>query len=212
MFKDADRCDQLISALDDGLRTVCTMPDTSRPTPAAAVAEAALTPAERRRSIALMRVNHAGEIAAQALYSGQALTASSEPTRRQLLQAAHEERDHLAWCAQRLAELDGRASLLAPFWYGGSLLIGLVAGAAGDRRSLGFVAETENQVEAHIQDHLRKLPENDRRSRAVLEQMAQDEAHHGTTAKLAGGAEPPAPVRVLMRLGGGFLRRIALRV
>ena len=156
-----------------------------------------LTSAHRRQSAALMRVNHAGEIAAQALYCGQALVARSAATRRQLDTAADEERDHLAWCAQRFEELGGRTSVLDPFWYAGSFCVGVLAGMRSDAVSLGFVAETESQVEAHLQDHLRRLPEGDSKSRAILLRMSEDEAHHGTMASLAGGAELPwlAPPR-----------------
>jgi 3-demethoxyubiquinol 3-hydroxylase len=206
------RLDLLIALLDEGLRTIAAKPRAARPSPAATLADAGMGAADRDASAALMRVNHAGEIAAQALYSGQAITARSNATRHQLLRAAAEERDHLAWCEERIAELDGRTSLLSPFWFGASFAIGCLAGVAGDRMSLGFVAETERQVEAHINDHLARLPANDTRSRAILEQMARDEAHHGTTATLAGGRELPLPLKLVMRVGGGFLRRIALRV
>lgn len=201
--------DRIISVLDQGLRTVAAPSVPARRSPAAAVDEPRLTPAERRRSEALIRVNHAGEIAAQALYMGQALVARNEPTRQHLLAAADEERDHLAWCADRLSELGGRKSLLAPFWYGGSLCIGVAAGACGDSISLGFVSETESQVEAHIADHLQRLPEADARSRAILERMAEDESHHGTTARLAGGSTLPTPIRKAMSFGGEILRRAA---
>jgi ubiquinone biosynthesis monooxygenase Coq7 len=156
-----------------------------------------------------MRVNRAGEIAAQGLYSGQALAARAPRIRAQLAAAGAEERDHLAWCSHRLAELGGRASLLDPFWYLGSVGLGLAAGLAGDRVSLGFIAETERQVEAHLNDHLARLPSADRKSAAVLERMASDEAHQGTTAKLAGGVDLPPPSRRAMAFGGGLLRRIA---
>jgi len=138
--------------------------------------------------------------------------ARSPETRSQLLKAASEEQDHLAWCSERLSELGGRPSRLDPLWYTGSFLMGLVAGAAGDEISLGFVAETERQVEAHLQDHLSRLPESDAKSAAILKRMTEDEAHHGTTARLAGGADLPLPVRSVMALGGGFLRRFALWV
>jgi 3-demethoxyubiquinol 3-hydroxylase len=204
--------DQIVSVLDQGLRCLFPSGSAARASPARGIPEKTLSATERCDSIAMMRVNHAGEIAAQALYSGQSILARSEETRRQLLSAAREERDHLLWCRDRLNELGGRRSLLDPFWFGGSLAVGLLAGSVGDRISLGFVVETERQVEAHLNDHLQKLPARDERSRAVLERMAEDEAHHGTTAKLAGGAELPWPVRRLMGLGGGILRRTALRV
>jgi 3-demethoxyubiquinol 3-hydroxylase len=204
--------DRLIATLDEALRAVAARPNAARPSPAADVADAELTDEERRSSAALLRVNHAGEIAAQALYSGQALFARSENTRKQLDSASREERDHLAWCAQRLEELGGRASLLDPLWYAGSFCIGMLAGASGDSLSLGFVAETERQVEAHLNDHLSRLPAADRKSRAILARMAEDEAHHGTTASLAGGALLPPPIRHCMTVGGEMLRRIALVV
>jgi len=156
-----------------------------------------------------MRVNHAGEIAAQALYNGQSLLARSAATRELLENAAREERDHLAWCATRLDELGSRASLLTPFWYAGSFCVGVLAATADDARSLGFVSETERQVEMHLHDHLGRLPPQDSRSAAILMRMAADEAHHGTTAALAGGTELPAGIRRCMTFGGEILRRVA---
>src|SRR5262245_42585184 len=200
--------DRLIGTIDQGLRTLASHAPPARPSPADALPEPSLTDDERRLSVALLRVNHAGEIAAQALYSGQALVARSEDTRAQLQAAAGEEHDHLAWCAARLDELGGRASFLDPFWYVGSFCIGVVAGGLSDRSSLGFVTETERQVEAHLHDHLERLPKGDRKSHAILSQMASDEAHHGTMASLAGGRPPPAPIRSCMSFGGGLLRRI----
>jgi ubiquinone biosynthesis monooxygenase Coq7 len=146
-----------------------------------------------------MRVNHAGEVAAQALYHGQALMARSDATREMLLRAAREESDHLAWCETRLKELDSRPSLLNPLWYAGSFAIGALAALMGDRASLGFVVETERQVEGHLDEHLGRLPAGDARSRAILETMRTDEIAHGTSARAAGGAELPRPVRQLMR-------------
>jgi ubiquinone biosynthesis monooxygenase Coq7 len=202
--------DRLISALDQGLRAVAAPPAATRPSPAAALAEPALSTDERRTSAALMRVNHAGEIAAQALYSGQSLLARSEATRAVLANAAREERDHLAWCAARIEELGGRPSLLTPLWYLGSFGIGVLAGLRPDADSLGFVRETERQVEAHLRDHLQRLPAHDEKSAAILSQMTADEVHHGTTAALAGGTELPAAIRGCMKVGGEILRRIAL--
>lgn len=204
--------DQLIAAVDQGLRTLAAAPAAARPSPAEDLPDDPLSVEERSSSAALLRVNHAGEIAAQALYCGQSLVARSAATREQLRAAAGEENDHLAWCAARLAELGGRTSWLDPFWYAGSFCIGLAAGACGDRVSLGFVTETERQVEAHLHDHLQRLPAGDRRSHAILSRMAADEAHHGTTAMLAGGADLPSVVRACMSFGGGVLRRVALRV
>ena len=175
---------------------------TSPPPPSMQSATAtppSLSEAEKRDSAALMRVNHAGEIAAQALYHGQALVARSAATRALLLKAAHEETDHLAWCETRLKELDSRPSLLNPLWYAGSFAIGAAAALLGDRMSLGFVVETERQVEGHLDEHLARLPQDDTRSRAILQTMRTDEIAHGVSAKAAGGAELPSPVRFLMR-------------
>lgn len=202
--------DRLVATFDQALRTLAAAPTAARTSPAAAIPDDDLSEAERTRSTALLRVNHAGEMAAQALYSGQALVARSDGTRQHLQVAADEEHDHLAWCASRLEELGGRKSLLDPFWYTGSFCIGIIAGSCGDRFSLGFVTETERQVEAHLLDHLQRLPHNDRKSHAILSRMAADEAHHGTMAKLAGGAELPPVLRACMAFGGGILRRVAL--
>jgi ubiquinone biosynthesis monooxygenase Coq7 len=204
--------DRLIAAIDEGLRAVAAPPPATRPSPAVTLAEADLSADDRRESAALMRVNHAGEIAAQALYQGQSLFARSAATRELLANAAREERDHLAWCAARIEELGGRTSLLAPLWYAGSFGIGVLAGLRADAESLGFVSETERQVEAHLRDHLERLPAHDAKSAAILSRMAADEMHHGTTASLAGGAELPAVIRGCMRFGGEILRRVALIV
>jgi ubiquinone biosynthesis monooxygenase Coq7 len=201
--------DRLIATLDDGLRALGGTSDAARPSPAEHVSDTDLDDEERHTSAALLRVNHAGELAAQGLYSGQALLARTNRARAQLRAAAREESDHLAWCAARLEQLGGRPSLLAPFWYAGSFCIGMLAGSCGDELSLGFVAETERQVEAHLEDHLRRLPAADRKSGAILARMAADEAHHGTMASLAGGAELPPTVRRCMAIGGEVLRRIA---
>lgn len=209
MATDLSWPDRLIAAVDQGLRAIAAPPVGVRPSPAAPLAEPGLSPGERHESAALMRVNHAGEIAAQALYTGQALFARSEATRALLANAAREERDHLAWCAARIEELGGRTSFLTPFWYAGSFGIGVLAGLRADSESLGFVRETERQVEAHLRDHLSRLPRHDEKSAAILSRMAEDEAHHGTTAALAGGAELPAPIRACMKVGGEILRRIA---
>jgi ubiquinone biosynthesis monooxygenase Coq7 len=204
--------DRVIAALDQGLRAIAAPPAAARPSPAAPLTEPALSSEQRRTSAALMRVNHAGEIAAQALYSGQSLFARSAATRELLANAAREERDHLAWCAARIDELGGRPSLLTPFWYAGSFGLGVLAGLRADAESLGFVRETERQVEAHLRDHLRRLPAHDVKSAAILSRMAEDEVHHGTTAALAGGAELPVAIRGCMKIGGEILRRIALFV
>jgi 3-demethoxyubiquinol 3-hydroxylase len=195
--------DAWIGAADRALRALLAPAHASRPVPqppaAAGGGASALSPDERRRAAALMRVNHAGEIAAQALYHGQAMAARSDTTRRMLLDAAREETDHLAWCEGRLEELDSRPSLLNPLWYAGSFFIGALAALAGDRASLGFVVETERQVEGHLDEHLGRLPAADLRSRAIVQQMRADEAAHGANAQAAGGAELPRPVRALMR-------------
>jgi ubiquinone biosynthesis monooxygenase Coq7 len=211
--------DTLISAADRALRSVFAPARASRPLPepppvleppqaegpptttqsAATATPPTLSEAEKRASAALMRVNHAGEIAAQALYHGQAMVARSDTTRALLLKAAHEETDHLAWCETRLKELDSRPSLLNPLWYAGSFAIGAAAALLGDRASLGFVVETERQVEGHLDEHLARLPQDDTRSRAILQTMRTDEIAHGVSAKAAGGTELPSPVRFLMR-------------
>jgi ubiquinone biosynthesis monooxygenase Coq7 len=170
-------------------------------------------PAEQRKlAEGLMRVNHTGEIAAQALYRGQALVARDNSQRAALLRAADEEQDHLAWCEARLRELNGHTSYLAPFWYSGSFLIGLTAGLAGDRWSLGFVEETENQVSAHLDDHLGRLPDTDRRSRAVLEKMRADEARHAEEAREAGARALPESVKTLMSRVADVMRFVSFRV
>ena len=169
----------------------------------------ALNDDERQTSIRLMRVNHAGEVAAQALYQGQALTARLDDVRDEMRQAASEEVDHLAWCEDRLAELGGRPSLLTPFWYAGSFAIGAAAGIAGDRWSLGFVAETEAQVVDHLNAHLESMSDNDRASRTILEHMREDEERHGNAARDAGGSPLPAPVKRVMHLVSRVMTRTA---
>ncbi len=204
----ASPLDTLLSAADRALRAVFTPPKAARPLPAETRHPDPL-PHDAQRSARLMRVNHAGEVAAQALYHGQALIARDDTTREWLLSAAREEGDHLAWCEQRLAELGSRPSVLNPLWYAGSFAIGAVAAAVGDRVSLGFVAETERQVESHLTDHLDRLPEDDTRSRAILEAMRADEIAHGARATQAGGVELPAPVRALMRYASRVMTRTA---
>jgi ubiquinone biosynthesis monooxygenase Coq7 len=204
--------DRLIAACEQGLKTVLAAPAGSRPSPADAVPDAPMAPADVAESARLMRVNRAGEIAAQALYTGQALFARDARTADHLAAAAAEELDHLAWCTRRLVELGGRRSVFDPAWYVGSLTIGALAGIGGDSTSLGFVAETERQVESHIDDHLARLPGQDAKSRAILEQMAADESRHGSQASAAGGEPIRDPVRTLMAVGGELLRRIAYRL
>ena len=193
--------DELIASADLALRTLRRGARAGRAMPRAAEAagDATLSPEERRLSGALMRVNHVGEVCAQALYAAQALTARTPELRAQMVAAGREETDHLAWLERRLDELGDRTSLLNPLWYAGAFAIGLVAGRAGDRISLGFVVETERQVEAHLASHLDRLPAGDADSRAVVAQMQTDEARHADAALAAGGLAMPAPVRWLMR-------------
>lgn len=192
--------DPLIYQLDRALRTVFAKAPTVRPLPGEQLPEAAMTETERRRTAALMRVNHVGEVCAQALYAGQAFTADDDSIRQALEQAAWEETEHLNWTERRIEELGGRKSLLNPFWYAGAWMIGATAGRLGDPISLGFLAETERQVGAHLDGHLRRLPEHDHRSRAVVEQMRIDELAHAQTAVRLGAAELPQPARHAMRL------------
>ena len=171
-----------------------------------------MTEAERAHSAALMRVNHVGEVCAQALYEGQALAARDSVTRQSLERAAREEQDHLAWCAARIHELGGQVSLLNPLWYAGSLAIGIGAGVLGDRWSLAFLAETERQVEEHLEGHLGRLPAADARTRAVVAQMKEEEASHRATAQDLGAAELPPAVRTGMRILSGVMTRVAYRL
>ncbi len=204
--------DNLLIHLDHGIRTVFGKPPvTGRPDPSQDIEDAELSEQERRHVAGLMRVNHAGEIAAQGLYEGQALTARLPGVREKMERAAQEENDHLAWCEGRVKEMGQSTSLLGPVWYTGSLVIGAVAGKAGDRWSLGFVAETERQVVRHLDAHLEKLPQQDKKSRAILEQMREDELHHATAALEAGGAELPAPIRKLMGVTSKIMTKTAYR-
>jgi ubiquinone biosynthesis monooxygenase Coq7 len=189
--------DTAIAAVDRALRSVFAPARASRPAPAPM--SEPLPESERRESAALMRINHSGELAAQALYHGQALVARSAATREMLLAAARSESDHLAWCEMRLKELAARPSLLNPLWYLGSFAIGTAAALMGDRASLGFVAETERQVEGHLDQHLHRLPPSDARSRAILEAMRAEEIEHGQTAQAAGAATLPLPIQTLMQ-------------
>jgi 3-demethoxyubiquinol 3-hydroxylase len=199
--------DQLLISTDRALRSLLAPAAAGRPTPGSPAPVA--DDAERRNTAGLMRVNHAGEMAAQGLYHGQALVARNPATRAMLEKAAREETDHLAWCEQRLAELQDRASRLDPLWYAGSFAIGAVAGLLGDRTSLGFVSETERQVERHLDGHLEQIPRTDTRSRAIIEQMRDDEVTHGQAAREHGGAELPRPVRELMRATGRVMTTTA---
>lgn len=200
--------DQLLVAADEALKTLSGAGSTSRPSPAKAEPEGG----DRRLSAGLMRVNHSGEVCAQALYSGQALFARDERVRAALVTAASEERDHLSWCRRRLQELDSRPSVLDPFWYAGSFALGIVSGLAGDRWSMGFLAETEAQVERHLEGHLERLPAEDRRSRAVVKQMREDEIRHGAMGRSLGATELPSPVRAAMRIGSKVMTGTAYYV
>lgn len=192
--------DTLITEFDKALRTVFASAPTRRVRPGISLEETELSPSEKRHAAALMRINHVGEVCAQALYQGQALTSRDPKTREALEHAAWEETEHLNWTEQRISELGGRKSLLNPLWYAGSLGMGLAAGICGDRWNLAFLAETERQVGAHLEEHLSKLPAEDQRSRAILEQMAIDEAAHAETAVHLGAAELPPPLKTVMKL------------
>ena len=204
--------DEIVIGFDRALRTLSGHATSSRPTPGANIAEVELAPEERRHAAGLMRVNHTGEICAQALYAAQALTARDPAIRKQFAQAAREEEEHLAWTRQRLAELSDRVSLLNPLWYGGAFAIGILAGKASDQVNLGFVVETERQVEDHLTNHMEQLPPADARSRAIVEQMRDDEVRHGAMAEAAGAARLPFPVRRLMRAAADVMRAVAYRV
>jgi ubiquinone biosynthesis monooxygenase Coq7 len=202
--------DHLLMGLDIGLRTLLGQPKiTERPNPAKNLPETALSTTERELAGRLMRINHAGEVAAQGLYQGQALTARLPQVRQQMERAAQEENDHLDWCETRAKELGTHVSLLNPAWYSGSVAIGALAGLAGDKWSLGFVAETEKQVVRHLDEHLARLPEHDAKSRTILQQMKEDEGHHATVALEAGGAELPYPLKRLMGLTSKVMTRTA---
>ncbi len=200
--------DQAIIGLSDILSTLFTPARAARPFPGKS-SDTQLTETERKASAGYMRVNHVGEICAQALYQSQALTAKNPETRKKMQQAAAEETDHLAWCEQRLEELNDRKSVLNPIWYGGSFVIGSLAGLAGDKWNLGFVAETERQVVNHLEDHLAALPEADQRSREVVLQMRDDEAEHAEMAVAAGAAPLPTPLQGAMRLVSRVMTRTA---
>lgn len=205
--------DALILAADSALRTLWAEPRASRPTPQAATAELVMSNAERREAAALMRVNHVGEVCAQALYTGQALACRSSVLRAQLAEASREETDHLAWTMQRLRELNDRPSWLNPLWYAGAFAIGYAAGKlGGDQVSLGFVVETERQVEAHLQSHMDQLPAADSASRAIVAQMKADEIAHAQMAQKAGAVELPAPVKSLMQAAAKVMTTVAHRI
>ena len=204
--------DALILGLDRALRTLFAPARSVRPLPGAALAEGEMVEAERRHAAALMRVNHVGEVCAQALYQGQALTARDPAAREALRQAAKEEVEHLAWTERRIRELGGRPSVLNPLWYGGSLLLGVAAGLAGDRWNLGFLAETEHQVGAHLRSHLERLPEADSKSRAIVGQMYEDEIGHAQQAEALGAASLPQPLPQLMQVASKVMTTISYRL
>ena len=202
--------DKLLINLDTALRTMAGRPiTTERPDPAEGIEESELSDAERELAGRLMRINHAGEVSAQGLYQGQALTARLPEVRGRMERAALEENDHLEWCERRAREMGTHVSYLNPLWYGGSVAIGALAGLVGDKWSLGFVVETEHQVVRHLEEHLARLPEHDRKSHAVLEQMKEDETRHASMALDAGGAPFPAPVKALMQLTSKVMTKTA---
>ena len=204
--------DRLLDATQNALSTVAGSPRAERANPGLAEPEVVLEGDERRHAAGLMRINHVGEVCAQALYIGQAAVARDPATRAHLLHAAQEETDHLAWCADRLRELDSQPSLFNPLWYAGSFAIGAAAGLRGDGWNLGFVVETERQVEAHLQEHLASLPEADQRSRAILQLMKQDEARHADAAQAAGARNLPLPVKAAMRAASKLMKAVAYRL
>lgn len=194
-----NKLDAFIIEFDAGLRTLLAKPHSVRPHPDANIAEATLSDAEKKHVRALMRINHTGEVCAQALYSGQALTAKDAATHSTMQQAAREETEHLAWCESRITQLGGRTSVLNPLFYAGSFTLGAIAGALGDQWSLGFLEETEKQVGAHLASHLAQLPESDEKTRQIITQMQVDEAHHADEAHQLGAADLPATAKFLMK-------------
>jgi ubiquinone biosynthesis monooxygenase Coq7 len=204
--------DDLIVEFDKGLRTLAGTPRAARPMPAGDADPGALSPEERQEAAALMRVNHCGEVCAQALYQGQAIASDNAELKRALEQAAREEEDHLAWAEQRIEELGGRTSLLNPLWYAGSLAIGFVAGKFGDAWNLGFLKETERQVERHLQGHLDRLSAADTRTRAVVSAMQRDEVGHARTAEALGARELPRPVKDAMAAVAKVMTTVSYRV
>ncbi len=205
--------DNLVMQVDTGLRTLFGKPSiTERANPEDSVNEGQLSASEKDLAGRLMRINHSGEVAAQGLYQGQALTAKLPEVRAKMERAAQEENDHLNWCEQRINELGTHTSYLNPVWYFGSVAIGATAGLAGDKWSLGFVAETEHQVVRHLDSHLNQISENDHKSRAILEQMKEDEGHHATVALNAGGAELPAPIKKFMSLSSKVMTKSVYRL
>jgi len=212
-LRDITPLDRILIRIDEALRlSAGTAPSASRPNPAADLPDLELEVATRQHVAGLMRVNHAGEICAQALYAGQAATARDPAVRESMQQAADEEIDHLSWCESRLDELSSRPSVLNPLWYAGSFAIGALAGLAGDKWSLGFMRETEIQVEAHLQQHIERLPAEDARSQAILDQMKTDEAEHARMAEEAGAIELPRPIRSAMAFTAGIMKTLAYRI
>jgi ubiquinone biosynthesis monooxygenase Coq7 len=208
----SDAIDRLIVGFDRALRTLSGTVAGVRPNPAGDITGADLTPEERRHAAGLMRVNHTGEVCAQALYQAQALLARDPEVKECFAAAAREEQDHLAWTQQRLGELGDRTSLANPLWYVGSFAIGIAASLAGDRGNLGFVVETERQVEEHLSSHIDRLPDGDARSRAIVAAMRDDEIRHGMAATVAGARKLPLPVRALMRVTAKLMTLTAYRV
>lgn len=204
--------DRLLAGCERAMEAFAGTPASNRPSPAVGLDDADMDDTERRHAAGLMRVNHTGEVCAQALYFGQAALARSADNREHLLHAAAEETDHLAWCAARLQDLDSRPSLLNPLWYVGSYLIGATAALTGDPISLGFVVETERQVEAHLAEHIQRLPAQDQRSRAVLKQMQSDEIRHAQAAQQRGGIELPFPLPKLMHFSSMLMKAVAYRI
>jgi ubiquinone biosynthesis monooxygenase Coq7 len=204
--------DTLIVGFDRALRTLSGTVAAARATPGAGTPEPVLEPHEQRDAAGLMRVNHTGEVCAQALYSAQAIVARDPEVRERYADAARDEEDHLAWTQARLTELGARPSLLNPLWYAGSFAIGIVAGIAGDRTNLGFVVETERQVEEHLTAHIERLPPNDTKSRAIVTQMRDDESRHGAMALEAGALPLPFPIRHAMRAAADLMRAVAYRI
>ena len=204
--------DRMIVGFDRALRTLAGTATSSRPVPGAELPESELTGDEARRAAGLMRVNHTGEVCAQALYAAQALVARNPDIRARFASAAREEEDHLAWTQTRITELNGRVSFLNPLWFAGSFAIGVAAGLAGDRLNLGFVVETERQVEEHLTGHIDELPDADAKSRAIVTVMRDDESRHGAMAQEAGALELPLPARELMRVAASVMKAVAYRI
>jgi len=206
------RLDRVLSGIEHAMEAVAGKPEAVRPSPGQGAPEADMDDIQRREAAGLMRINHTGEVCAQALYMGQAALARDGDVRAHLLHAASEETDHLAWCAERLKQLDSRPSLLNPLWYAGSYAIGVAAAAVGDPISLGFVVETERQVEAHLAEHLERLPAQDDRSRAILRQMQADEIRHADAAQARGGIDLPWPLPGLMHAASAVMKAVAYRI